>query len=290
MLYSLVFKTSERSLTIWSSVKEAGWVKVIQLNAWGGKCLDAMVNYLQERRPDIITLQEVTGGRENLGEDKTINLFSYLRDKLGMGGVLGKLWEVKGDPYSYFGSAVLVRPDLGEIQRQTVVWLTDAQDLPRALAELNELPDRGGYNAELLSRRVLDLQIDFQGQGLHIISAHLAWAKESIDTPEKLRQVKVLCRYLEQIIEAQEPIILGGDFNCAPYSQVVGLIGERLDNWVAHTTSVSTTINSHLHRAVKYPLIVDYICSLGFSLKKLAVPYTVDVSDHFPIEAELELN
>lgn len=264
-------------------------MKVIQLNAWAGKCLDAMVEYLRERQPDVVTLQEITGGRENLCQPK-ISLFHYLKEQLGMEGVLGKLWKVKNDPNSYYGNAVLVRSDLGEIQKRVVVWLTDAQDLPRPLAELDELPDRGGYNAELLPRRVLDLQIDFQGQRLHIISAHLAWSQTPIDTPEKLRQVKVLCQYLEQITQAQEPIILGGDFNCDPHSQVVGLIGERLNNWVAHTPSVSTTINSRLHRGVRHPLVVDYVCSLGFRLKKLVVPYTVDISDHFPIEAELELN
>ena len=57
-------------------------IKALQVNIWKGKFLDGLVEFLKREDPDIIFMQEVTTGALNFYENKSVDLFEELKDRL----------------------------------------------------------------------------------------------------------------------------------------------------------------------------------------------------------------
>lgn len=256
-------------------------LKMIQVNIWKGQFLDALVAFLQKENPDIITVQEVTAGEENSCPDKTIDLFTYLRDALSMSGAVNRTFGFHGDAYAYHGIAVLVR---GDVLSQKEAWLRPYAEFPKTYEEVGE--DAGLF--PLLPRAVLDATVRIRGATFHVLSVHGAWNKDPIDTPEKLRQAKLIAEYIVTL--GNESFLLGGDLNMTPGSQVIQMIDAVARN-AMKDSGVITTLHPTIHKTAKEKpqgLLVDYIyTSPHFTVKKIDVP-VVAVSDHLPVVGILE--
>ena len=57
-------------------------LKFIQINIYKGKYFEALLDFLKKQDADVITMQEVTVGGFNLTDDKSVNLFEILKEKL----------------------------------------------------------------------------------------------------------------------------------------------------------------------------------------------------------------
>lgn len=79
-------------------------LKIIQLNMWTGRFLDAMIDFLRAEDPDIIMLQEVSGGNQNSWSDTTIDTFVVLREALQIQGVCVPYFHIVDDPNAYRGT------------------------------------------------------------------------------------------------------------------------------------------------------------------------------------------
>ncbi|OGL91590.1 hypothetical protein A3H11_04740 [Candidatus Uhrbacteria bacterium RIFCSPLOWO2_12_FULL_47_10] len=250
-------------------------LKIIQINIYRGKFLDKLVEFLRAEAPDIITMQEVTGGRINFWNDESVDTFGYVKHALGISGAVTPIYRLVDNPAAYEGNAVLVR---GNILNTKIVWLKEYREYPDVPWE-QEGPE--------MPRNVLDATVDFGGTLIHVLVTHGAWTKDPIDTPEKLRQVRLLAEYLCSL--KGEPFILGGDFNMEPGSEVIGKIDEVAHNAI-YDSNITNTLNLRTHRAAKIlgnGRLVDFIyTSSHFTVVSIDTPQ-VDVSDHLPVRAVL---
>lgn len=250
-------------------------MKMIQVNIWMGTLFPALVDFLRREQPDIITMQEVSGGEQNRCADKTFDTFVRLRDALGMNGVVVSDYRSPKDPSSYFGNAVLTR---GTVMDERIVWLKEYREIPN-IGDANVWPT--------IPRCALDVTTEIAGQRIHAIAVHGAWESTPRDTPEKIRQANVLATHLRSL--GNEPFILGGDFNMETGSQVMATIDAVAQNAIAAST-ITNTLNLRIHYAkdkLPHGRRVDFIHhSPHFTVQSISAP-EVDVSDHLPICATL---
>jgi len=250
-------------------------LKIIQLNAWKGKLLEGAIEFLRRENPDIITLQEATAGRENFRDDD-INVYEAIKDALSMRGFFSRTHSLIGDPNSFLGNAVLTR---GRILKSSTIWLKEYADV--VPEEQRDHPNS--------PRNAIDCLIEIRGMKFHALSAHLAWTKDPVDTPEKIRQAQILADHLRLL--ATEPYILGGDFNMPSGSGVVNMIETVGKNIVTDPRwGITRSTHPTIHKTASFKpegLLVDFIfTSSHFTPRSVDAPY-VNASDHLPIRAML---
>ncbi|MCR4321919.1 MAG: endonuclease/exonuclease/phosphatase family protein [Candidatus Brocadiaceae bacterium] len=165
--------------------------------------LNAIANFIAEQtnegRPiDVVLLQEVVGGKLS----GTINSSMDLQRLLAETGLQYNLsyTKVNGIPeLLWVGNAILSRCE---------ILFTISRILPFESEEPFE-----GFEI-LLKRKVMMSRVNIPGFGrINIYNTHLC---AYCDTAERLEQTNVLMRFIknvEGLIPAENPIILGGDFN-----------------------------------------------------------------------------
>jgi len=253
-------------------------IKFIQVNIYKGKFLDELVSFLKKEDADIISAQEVTCGRANFYKDRKTNLFEVLKHRLGFYGVFHSDLEFREWPEAKFGNAVFSKFLINT--HRTIVLNTF-----RAIT-YDEIEGAGASDIRpRLPRHIIDAQLDIDGKQIHAISWHGAWTAPPSDTPETLRQARVVSEYLKNL---EAPFILGCDVNNVPGSKTIGLIDDAAVNLMIGEGIVQTT-HPRVHKIVPRGFLVDYIfTSHHFKLLRLQVPEVL-VSDHLPVVAELEL-
>ena len=252
-------------------------VKFIQVNAYMGKYLDELVDFLKSEDPDFISMQEVTTNDFNLCSNKDISLFEYFSDKLKMHGEFNGDLKLAGHPDSVFGNAVFSRFPV--IHRKVVVLKSFR---PLTLAELSG--DSGEFR-EQIDRHLLDAQISINGKLMHVLCWHGAWTAPPHDTDETSRQADIVYDYMRTI---NEPFILGGDLNAIIGSKTVNLMSTIANN-VMLNSKVSMTTNPKVHKIAPRGYLIDFIfTSQDIRLIDLTVP-EITVSDHLPVIAWLEI-
>lgn len=248
----------------------------MQINIYKGKYLDALVDFLRQEKPDFISMQEVATGKLNYTDDKTISLFEELKSQLGLDGVYNVDVKLEGDKKSTFGNAVLSK---FPISSSKIVNLHSFRPLT-----MLEIESDQRIWAQV-PRHVLDQVVDIGGEKVHAMSWHGAWTAPPTDTPETLRQAKIVADYLKSLAG---PFILGVDINNIPQSKTVQIIDEVAVNHMTGSGVLQTT-HPKIHKIVPRGFLIDYIfTSPDFKLKSLKVP-EVTVSDHLPVVAQLEL-
>lgn len=239
--------------------------------------MDRLVEFLRAEQPDVVTMQEVSGGDQNFWSDHTLDIFAYLKMELGLVGVCAPAHNISGRPDFYFGNAVLIR---GSVLDHAVLWLRPYREYLGPINYIQEGPT--------LPRNAVDVVTTVAGVPVHIVSTHGAWTEEPVDTPEKIRQAKALAHYLESL---DAPFVLGGDFNMPPGSAVVSAIDAVAKNAVSGS-AIQNTLNLRTHRAatkLSSGLLVDFIyTSPHFKVVSIDTPQ-VDVSDHLPVRAVLTM-
>lgn len=252
-------------------------LKIIQINIWKASLLDDLVTFLNKERPDVITMQEVASGSESLHSDPSLDVFLRLKESLGMQGVLAP--RLFADAKSYWGNAVFTRHS---IVSQNIFWLRRSEGF---LPKTEEFQTKRVHCCN-----VLDATVRIESQDIHVLSVHGAWTKEPIDTPEKIRQAKLLARYIKDLGDA--PFLLGGDFNMPRDTKVISLIEAQAKNALVGST-VTRTTHPTIHKtakAIPEGLLIDFIfTSPHFSVLHIDAP-EVAISDHLPVRAELMFN
>ncbi|RJP43635.1 hypothetical protein C4587_02750 [Candidatus Parcubacteria bacterium] len=253
-------------------------LKVIQLNLWQGKLLEKAVEFLRREDPDVITLQEVTGGAQNFWEDKNLDLFAYLKEKLALEGRLAVMARHIGDPKAYMGVAVFTK---GKITKENVLWLEEYKEVR---------PNHDERDWPTFPRNVLDCTVEIAGMTVHALSWHGAWTKEPADTPEKVRQAKLIADYLKKL---NTPFILGCDSNMTANTETIKTIEAVAENPATDPRwKIARSLHPTIHKTAKTipeGLLVDFLFT-----SKHFVPVSIDapvvpVSDHLPIRAVFEL-
>lgn len=252
-------------------------LKVIQVNIWHGRLLGALLDFLRDEAPDVVTMQEVTGGMENEGPDASVDTFAYLRDGLGYQGALGIAHESNDRGVrTYCGNAVLVK---GGVRSYRTIWL--------------RAPRRGArwqppHAQPHFPRFAIEADAVVGGRSLRVLAVHGAWTREPTETPEKLRQARRLAAHLRSL--GGVPFILGIDANMPPHSEVVRTLDAVACNAV-RGSAITRTTHPTIHTTAKTKpvgLLVDFIyTSSHFRVTEIDTP-EVTVTDHLPVRAILE--
>lgn len=254
-------------------------LKVVQLNLFKGKFLDAALDFLKSQNPDLICLQEVTAGRVNFHEKTDADLFAILKARLGLFGIFLSDVKISDEQGARFGNAVFSKRPILESK---VFPLKDF----RAMT-LSEFSNNTNNVWADLPRHMLDATIDFESRKIHAISVHGRRIAPPADDEENLRQAKLVAEYLRSL--GNQMYIMGGDFNMPPDSEVIKIISSVARNLMVGRP-ITQTLNPRVHELGDNGYLVDYIfTSSHFSTKSLEVPQ-VDVSDHLPVVAELVMD
>lgn len=238
-------------------------MKLLSLNFFKGKCLDAVLDLLQNEHFDIIQLQEVSGDLISFGG---IDCFATLQERLKIPGELLITWQRTGHPKAYFGNATFYRLPL------------------KNRFDFRTLPDKEIDEScpSTHPRSALFLEFD----EFWAVNTHLSWGPTPLDEPYKVENAKKL---VEQIKMLKKPFILSGDFNVTPDTEVIKLFEPYARN-LTKEHGIANTLNAHIHRAKQlFPpgLPVDYIfTSPGIEVLHFDVLNRVNLSDHLGLTLE----
>jgi len=250
-------------------------IKVIQVNIFKGKYLDSLVDFLKKEDADFVTMQEVSTNVANYYDDKTLDLFEFIKEKLHMNGTFFKMVEFFDAPDAGVGNAVLSKFPI--VNSKKIVL---HKYKPISLATYDE-PKYFPYFARIM----VDATADIGSTKIHVLSTHGAWTAPPTDTPETLRQAELIASYLKTL---DAPFIIGGDMNTTSDKLVIKIIEKAAVN-LLDDSGIEYTTHPTMHKIAPRKLAVDYIfTSKEFKRISIEAPVVV-VSDHLPVIAELEI-
>ena len=220
-------------------------------DAKGRSNLDAVAQIINALQPDLVALQEVDNKTTRA---KGLDLTSELSRRTGMEGVFGKAMDFAGGGY---GEAVLSR-------------------LPILATKNNLLPHTP--NAE--PRAALEIEVRLpNGESLLFVGTHLDHLRNPENRTMQARRIKELYQ------DCELPVILAGDLNATPESDVIGTL---LTEWsCADKMNLAPTFP-----AVRPKRKIDYIMYRPRHLWRVLESRVIDekiASDHCPLLAVLEL-
>lgn len=251
-------------------------IKLLQLNIERGKRIDAVINYIQSGRFDIVCLQEVSSGLLNYAQE---NCFETLTKQTGLSGTLSIYTGVKNEVTSFIGLATLYNKKC-HIVANHVIWLKRFQ----------EVSGVGRYNYAKIPRCASAILFDIGAKPLMVINTHLAWGPTPNDALYKRNQAEKLETWMKSHVKT--PFLLAGDFNLNPHTVIVSRLS-RFGVNLPVKYHVTNTLNPHTHHAKQlFPsgLLVDYIIvDRRLGVKKFFVETRVDLSDHLGLVLEFSL-
>jgi endonuclease/exonuclease/phosphatase family metal-dependent hydrolase len=267
-------------------------VKIVSLNAWGGKLGAPLTDYLRTAAPDVLCLQEVVHTPAATKEWLTYrdgdhvlpqrtNLFAELvaalPDHAGTfcPAAQGELWDGEVAVPSQFGVATFVRrslPVIGQVQ-----------------GFVHGAYSAHGYGAHPRPRNAHVVRVFDYGRGAAVTIGHMHGLRDlaagKADTPERLAQAKALARLVQAVAEPGDPVVVCGDFNVEPGSATFAVLGEiGLADLVARH-GITSTRTSHYTKPGRF---ADYmLVNEQASVREFTVVTVPEVSDHCPLVLEL---
>lgn len=243
-------------------------MKLIQLNAWGGRLEPQIRTFLEDEKPDMLCLQEVTS-LQATGS----GLFLPVE---GMQEACDLSYMAFAPAFSFrfmrgtaeFGNAILSRLP---ILRSETVFTNGAYT-----------PDFVWGEKVANMRNFVHAAIKINGKPCNIITHHGYWISEHKEgDAETMRQMNQLAEY---IAELPGPVILTGDFNLAPHSASLQLLNDKLENLsIRHHLRTTRTHLTHKTEVCDYVFVND-----GVKVNKFETSEEV-VSDHKALILEFSL-
>jgi endonuclease/exonuclease/phosphatase family metal-dependent hydrolase len=227
-----------------------------------GRCRpERIASVIAESNADVVALQEVDDNRERtLFQDQTKIIASRL-------GMYHRFFPVLTQGTERYGLAILSRFPFVSVHEE-ILTIAD----PRRRIE---------------SRGAMWVTLKTDAGSVHVINTHLGLRSE-----ERLRQIAELLssRWLGDL-EKREPVILCGDFNAGPNSEVMRRLRHRFH-------CVQTIASDHRPQST-FPSVlplrrIDHVLVSGhFKVDRVSViknHLTTLVSDHLPVCADVTLH
>lgn len=212
----------------------------------GAVDLNRIARVINDLQPDVVTLQEVDSAVERTsGVDQT----TLLGQLTGMHSVFGTFFDYQGGRY---GMALLSKYPF--------------------ISHTNYLLPKGVEHRAALAGRI---RVGDDGPEVVVVGIHLVWTGE-----ERYSQA---ARLIEIFKDEKSPVILAGDFNSRPDSDVMALVGEAWhipDKGEDHFTFPSDAPDREIDYIVYRP-------SDRFEVVEHRVVDEPVASDHRPLLLEL---
>ena len=248
-------------------------MKLVQLNIWHARRYDAVVAFLRDQDPDIITLQEVTSYSENWGE-RAMDVFEQLKTDLGLReGANAPAFFREGQPPGYHGNAILSRFPLISSQ---VHFLSGRYSSTQSFA--------GNWLLE--PRNTLQVLLQTGAGSLRVFSTHLTFSPGFETSPVQMAQAGRLARLLQRGRGQNTPTILAGDLNTLPGSPVIQLLERQLHNQSSGQPLLTFARQPFIFGDFRVDGLryqVDYVFT-GPHIQPLSIQAVdVECSDHLPL-------
>ncbi len=253
-------------------------IKFLTLNIWnGGQLFDNVIDFLQKENPDVAFFQEVYDGGSP-SRERRFRSVEVLHEALP---------DLK---YSAFGATLI---DHGN------------DDLPWGNAVFSKFPivsknnvlfeDKIGdfdfakrHDFQNVTQGMMGAKIDVEGKIVEAYSFHGVWGTHGGDTNERT----AMGRRMIDELKGKSPLIVAGDFNLDPTTEFVKRISDELSLVNLFGTELVSTFNMK-HKDPRSTGYATAAVDMIFASKELSVVSKempkVDVSDHYPLTAVLEI-
>lgn len=232
-------------------------IKLVSWNIWQSKYIDRVIEQIKELNPDVIALQEVT-------ESQGINSGQVIAEKLGYNHFFCQSADAQSRiPPIKLGNSVLSKYNLSESKCQ-----------------LLSTADEYEHTTETEPRVAVQTTITLSNEQLHVINTHLGYSEDLKVTAMQKKQLQTLLSFLPD-----KNVVLAGDFNCLPESEVVQDLEKKLIN-VDPEKTVPTRF-THKEESIQKDRI-DYIfVSADVRFSEFTIHQT-SASDHTPLSVVIE--
>jgi len=211
--------------------------------------LDRIAAEIRAARPDVVLLQEIDRHRRR---SHFLDVPAELGKRLGMTSVFGD--NVRHGAVGQYGTAILSRYPIISTQNTP---------LPR--------PPGTQQRGLLLAR------ISVSGLQVNVYDAHLE------NTSPAARRLQI-SRIRDLVAGVQHPVILGGDFNATPGTDVLGIARSFLrDSWTEVGAGAGATHGGRHHLRIDYLLHNSWLRPLTAQVRPSAV------SDHRALRVDFAL-
>jgi len=250
-------------------------IRILQLNGWQGHFLSAIAKHIKTKKYDIVHLQEVAGG-PMIGNIQDNYIFLKKRLKQYHSSIAYRFRGNKKDQ-SYMANATFYRRKFF-LTEEKVVWLKKSPKF--------DYREQKWRNTPL---NVLSLLLRLGTKKFYSVNTHLIWGSTPKEWPYKRTQNKKFVKYIKTL---KHPTLLTGDFNITADSATIKDLNKLASNLTLRN-KISNTLNPRTHKAKHlFPKgwAVDYIfSSRHFKVEKFRVIKSPNLSDHYGLEATLEL-
>ncbi|MEO0681265.1 MAG: endonuclease/exonuclease/phosphatase family protein [Pseudomonadota bacterium] len=264
-------------------------MKLLSLNAWGGRLHDRLIPFLRDRDPDVLCLQEVTRApapcsawveyrdaervlpqRADLFRDVAAALPEH--DGVFCACARGVLFDGAREAASHWGLATFVRRDLAMVGQA------------QAFVHGGFLPEGFGPHPRPRNSHGVRVWDAAAGRFVTVVQVHgLRDARGKGDTPERAAQARRLLALLQGLAEAGDLRVVCGDFNLRPDSETFDLLrGAGLRDLVTEGGHDGTRTSLY----AKAERFADYLLTDGAPLG-FEVVRAPEVSDHCPLALEI---
>jgi endonuclease/exonuclease/phosphatase family metal-dependent hydrolase len=243
-------------------------MKLVQLNAWGGRLEPQIRNFLKAEAPDIVCMQEVislqaTGSGFFLpiegmqaATDLPYMAFAPALSFKFMRGV------------AEFGNAILSKQP---IDRSEIVFTHD-----------KHAPDFVWGEKIANMRNFVHAVILINDKPCHVITHHGYWISEHKNGNEET--IKQMSQIVDYISDLEGPVILTGDFNLSPHSESLEKINAVLENLSLKYDLKTTRTNlTHKTEVCDYVFVNDQVGVKNFGTSDEVI------SDHRALIMEFEV-
>jgi len=222
--------------------------------------LEATIAVLKASGAEVISLQEVdrNWGQRSDNDDQVKILSKELKMQSVFAANLSE--NSNGSNKCEFGNLLLSKFKLVESEI-TKIYIGNNQNLKYDGTRKTE------------PRSIIQAKLDIDGHNVWILNTHL-----SLDLPKETEKQSLAIE--ERLKSNNDPLVLMGDFNSLPDSEVLN----RFSKYLSNPTKGKNLIT---HESAKGQ--IDYILTRGITVLQIDVIKS-DASDHLPLVAQLELD
>jgi len=128
---------------------------------------------------------------------------------------------------------------------------------------------------------------DVGGVELHLLNTQGIWGEDGNDTPRRLNMGDIIIKELQ----GKKPLVVAGDFNINATTQTIANIEKHVKN--IFKNELKTSFNLKRKDIEKFPGFSRSVVDMMFVSDDISVLSSscpdVDISDHMPLIAELEV-
>lgn len=259
-------------------------MKLIHLNVESFKYFDALVDFLEAEKPDILSLIEASDGSffwTEWGEQR--DYIGELCTKFSWNHIFHPtVFRDCGDYSIWFGAAVLSSLPI-TLEKAMYFGEQKPTILPDNHITFSDKPKYERYpHAWKINLPFLVTQVQTEKWSIRLLTAHFHVSYDCLETLQIWQDAERVVEYLNACDDM--PTILTGDLNIRNESMAVKIIREKLTQ---HSESFKNTLCRSIHPLFqKYPdhpgLGIDHIFTKNISVESCGVG-DVAVSDHLPL-------